>query len=185
MGVRCRMSSQKAGLNFEHEIANGVFDRTGGRLLPLRVGWSGNQKVPSPDVVLDDGDLVHAFEFKRTTQDRISITFSPETPEEDRDDDLSDLLRFANDYPRKVAPAVGIRFTNRQLLLLRIWPADNDEKLRESMVETAPVEAKVTRAGNISVPKPPTDTQATTDEQGWPSSQVGDDFEYLLDYINW
>lgn len=175
------MSKQQAGLNYEHEIANGVYRATDGRLLPLRVGWSGNQSVPSPDVVLDAGDKVHAFELKRTTQDRISITHDSE----DGDDDITELLTFAHDYPRTVVPTVGIRFTNRQLVFLRIWPTDNAGKLVESVVGTAPIDASVTHKGNISVHRPPTTAEATKDEKGWPSATDGDDISYVLDYIDW
>lgn len=168
-------SAQRRGLDYEHTIANEVHDATDGSIFPLRVGWSGNNKIPAPDVFLDDGYKGHAFEFKRTTQDRISLTYNPES---DKPDDLSDLIEFARNYPRTCCAYVGVRFTHRQLVLLKFWlRAPGPKALLQSAVSTSPVDARVTHAGNLSVHKPSTEE--------WPSAHTGDDIDYLLETIQY
>lgn len=168
-------NAQRRGLNYEHEMANGVYEATDGALFPLRVGWSGNNKIPAPDVFVDDGIKGHAFEFKRTTQDRISITYDPDS---DEPDDLSDLITFASSYPRTCCAYLGIRFTHRQLVLLKFWlGAPGTAALLQSAVTTSPIDARVTHAGNLSVHKPANDD--------WMSAQSGDDVQYLLETIGY
>jgi len=166
--------AQRQGLDYEHEMANGIYYETGGSLFPLRVGWSGNNKIPAPDVFVDDGTKAHAFEFKRTSQDRISITIDYG----DENDDLSELIQFARDYPRTCCAYLGVRFTHRQLVLLKFWlDSPGPTALLESAVTTSPIDVRVTRAGNLSIHRPDTDE--------WPSAGSGDDVEYLLEKIGY
>lgn len=172
-------TAQRRGLNYEHEMANGIYERTHGKLFPLRVAWSGNGNIPAPDVFVDDGKKGHAFEFKRTTQDRISLTYNPD---DDEPDDLSDLITFAQNYPRTCCAYIGVRFTHRQLLLAKIWlQAPDPLAMLESAVTMCPVDASVTYAGNLSIQKPDSDLS----DAKWASAQVGDDVEYLLATIGY
>lgn len=169
------MGLQQRGLDYEHEICQGVYEATDGRLLPERVGYSGNGVVPSPDVRIDDGTKVHAFELKKTKQDRLSVTYDPT---DNKKDDLCQLIDYARSYPRTVVPYVGVRFRNRQLILAKLWlGAPNDEAIVRSATKTAPTDVRMTRANNLSFHKP-----GTSD---WPSQTKGDDIEYLLEEIGY
>lgn len=176
-------SQQKAGFDYEHEIANGVYETTEHDISPLRVGYSGNQSIPLPDVVIDDGTKIHAFEFKRTSDDRISVTFEEDNiGEPNPDDDLSQLLTFAEQYPRTVCPYIGVRFTNRQLILAKLWQEAPDYKsVLRSAVQTCPTDARLTRADNLSFHKP----NSERSDADWPSARQGDDIEYLLETIDY
>lgn len=173
------MSKQKGGYDFEHTIANGVYDFTGGALSPIRAGYSGNQKIPLPDVVIDDGDKIHAFELKKTSKDRLSVTYDTESRgEPNPSDDLSELFTFAEQYPRTVCPYVGVRFSHRQLTLAKFWmQAPDDRSLLRSGVQTCPTSVKLTRADNLSFHKPETDE--------WVTATAGDDIQYLLETIDY
>lgn len=171
--------SNQQGIDYEHEIADAVYEHTDGQLFPMRAGYSGNQAIPMPDVAIDDGDKIHAFEFKRTSNDRFSVTYDPEkVGEPNSSDDLSQLVTFARDHPRTVCPYVGVRFTNRQLVLAKLWlKAPDDRSMLNSAVQTCPTSVRVTRADNLSFHKPDTDE--------FPSARAGDDVEYLLETIDY
>jgi Holliday junction resolvase len=160
---------QRKGLAYEHELANDIYRASDRKLIPIRAGYSGNQVPPMPDIHLDDGEVVHALEIKRTKDD-VSQIF--ETT------DLTQLQRFATQYPRKVYPYLGVRFTRRQLILIPMW-AKNDgtglDEVLENAVTLCPVEAEVTRKNNFSVKRPDTDE--------WPSATKGNDATHVLDRI--
>lgn len=173
------MVSSKGGVRYEHALANAVYRRTGHRLPPQRDGYSGNGGVPSADILIEDGSMVHAFEVKKTSRDRQTFTYHP-TDEEPGD--IDELLTFAQQYQRPVCGYLGVSFPKRQLVLVPLWGGATP---LEDAVAASPVQAKVTRADNISVPKPPTETQATSEESGWPNASDGDDVGYLLDVIGY
>ncbi len=170
-----RMSSQKRGKSYETELSQDIYEETDHTLLPEPIGYSGNHNIPAPDIRIDDGTKIHAFELKRTTSDRISVTYDPT----DRGkDDLHQLIQYAREYPRTVVPYVGVRFTQRQLLIAKLWlGAPNDEAVIRSATKTAPTDVRLTRAGNLSIHKPDTDE--------WPSARKGDDVQYLLETIGY
>lgn len=176
------MSQQKAGYVAENDLVKEIYDQTDGDLFPIPVGMSGNHNVPAPDIVIDDGVKVHAFELKTTSKDRISVMLDPdEYGKVTTSDDLSQLIYFGRNYPRTVVCYVGVSFNRRQLLLVKLWHNSDlsVENVLQSAVTTAPsgVDVSVTYANNLSVQKPDTD--------GWPSAAQGDDIEYLLDTINY
>lgn len=175
------MPSGKSGISFEHSIANGVYRRTGNRLLPQRDGYSGNGAVPSADIVIEDGETVHAIELKNTSRNSQTFEYDPEP--DVLSDDIAQLFEFMEQYPRTVCGYLGVKFPNRQLILAKVW-ADGATPL-EDIVATCPVDAVVTRADNVSIRKPPTTVQAKADETGWPSAQAGNDIDYLLNTIGY
>lgn len=170
---------QKAGKDYEIQIATAVYNETDGDLVPIPAGFSGNHKIPSPDVLLFDGTKFHAFEFKRTTKDRYSVLYDPDGG----DDDISQLLTFAQEHPGIVVPHIGIRFTQRQLILCQLWGESDEERMLDAAVMTCPTEAKVTRSDNLSFQKPP--TRAQDRANGWPSARSGDDVQYVLEEIGY
>lgn len=173
------MASSKSGIQYEHELANGVYRRTGHRLLPQRDGFSGNGAVPSADLQIEDGRMIHAFEVKKTSQSSKTFEYKPNS---DDPGDIDELLQFQAECPRTVCAYLGVRFENRQLVIAKIH---RSETLLEDIVATCPVDAKATRADNVSIRKPQTENQALTDEIGWPSASVGDDVGYLLETIGY
>lgn len=169
------MGAQKRGIQYENDICSGIYTRTGGDLIPERMGYSGNGVVPAPDVRIDDGTKVHAIELKKTKQDRISINYEPNDRQKD---DLHQLIEYARNYPRTVVPYVGVRFRNRQLILTKLWlGAPNDETIIRSATKTGPTDVRLTNANNLSFHKPSTDE--------WPSQSKGDDVDYLLETIGY
>jgi len=167
------MSLQKRGRRYENQLARDIYEACGGALMPEPIGYSGNHGIPAPDLRVDDGDKVHAFELKRTSTDRQSLVYEPD----DRSrDDLAQLIHYAREYPRMVVPYVGVRFDNRQLVLAKLWlGAPNDSATVRSATKTVPTTATLTRANNLSVHKPSLDE--------WVSAQAGDDAQYVLDTI--
>jgi len=172
------MASSKAGIRYEHEIANRIYEYTGHRLLPQRDGFSGNGTVPGADIAIEDGNTVHAIELKRTGDSSQTFTYKPD---DDDPGDIDELEKFGNEYPRTVAAYIGVKFDNRQLALAKVWY--DGESILEDTVATAPIDAIVTRADNVSMRKPPTTVQ--DEDEGWPSATKGNDVEYLLDVINY
>jgi len=171
------MYAQKRGYEYENELVKTIYRHPDSDVVPVPCGMSGNHAVPAPDVLIDDGEKVHAVELKRTSE--TAKTFSYE-PDADTRDDIDDLLRFARQYPRTVCPYVGVRFDNRQLILAKVWPKGADEdQLLDSIVTTAPTDVVVTRADNVSFRKP----ESEKSDAEWPSAQAGDDAEYLLEVI--
>lgn len=165
----------KKGKNYETELCSAVFDETNGELIPEPIGYSGNHRLPAPDIHIDDGAKIHAIELKRTKNDRQSIYYGPEEGEKD---DLDQLLTYADKHPRIVVPYVGVRFNNRQLLMTKLWAgAPNDLATVRSATNLAPTTVKFTRANNLSIPKP--------DIDDWPSANAGDDAKHILETIGY
>lgn len=157
---------QKRGLNYEHELKNEIYEVSHKKIVPIRPGWSGNSVIPMPDIHIDDGEVVHALEVKRTKDDT-SFTV--------KEEDIAQLLRFAEQYPRRVYPYVAVRFTHRQLIMIPLWSGSRGRGLSEvieNAVTLCPVDAKVSRANNLVVKKPDTDQ--------WPSSQKGSDAAHVI-----
>jgi Holliday junction resolvase - archaeal type len=165
------MGASKRGLNYEHRIANGIYLRT--EIPALRSGYSGNQLVPSPDIVIDDGEKLHAIELKTTSEGRTSLTWEADDEE---NDDISGLLEFTRDCPRTVCPYLGVKFNHRQLSLAKGWPmADDTAVLLETFAGTAPTDVRLTNNLNLSWHKPDTDE--------WLSQQKGDDIKYICEVL--
>lgn len=165
------------GRQYETELCARIYDETGGQLIAEPLGYSGNHQAPAPDIRIDDGQKIHAFELKKTSDDRKSIYYEPA---DKTTDDINQLLTYADTYPRTVVPYIGVRFTNRQLVVAPIWMrAPNDRAKLQSATNTAPsgVDISVTYADNLSVQRPDTDA--------WPSAQKGDDVAYILREIGY
>lgn len=176
------MSYQQRALSYEHELANDVFDATNKELLPMRAGYSGNQKIPAPDLLIEDGWKCHFIEVKKRKQGKNSCTFEYDTDPDERDD-IWDLLRAAYLYPRTTTASVGVKFANRQLILTSLYPIDPNKQdtVLQNAVISCPVEAIVSRSDNLVVRKPNTDLS----DADWPSARKGDDAQAVLDAIDY
>lgn len=139
------MSRQKAGLRKEHELARGIYDTTGGSVIPLRAGWSGNQGIPAPDLLIPYKGSLRALEIKTSGQKRMVV----------KREDLEDVIYWAmNMNEIHTFPYLTIKFTYYEAQTLRIEkPWDLDGSL-EIMKEKSPFDTNVTRGGNISFGHP-------------------------------
>lgn len=168
------MSTQK-GRDYEHQLINDIYDASDGSVVPVPPGYSGNHRIPAPDLIINDGMVAHAIELKRTKRDR--QTFYCDT--ERQKDDIQQLVRFSQEYAPPTYPYVGVRFNRRQLILIKLLANEdgNWEKMLDQAVVMSPVEAKVTHKQNLSIPKPASGE--------WPTASSGDDAEYVLDEIGY
>lgn len=139
------MSRQKQGLRFEHKLASGVYETTGGGVIPLRAGWSGNSGVPAPDLLIPFKGSLRAVEIKTSNQKRIVV----------KREDLEDVIDWAmNMNEIYTFPYLSIKFSYYEMQTMRLEkPWDVDECL-EILAETAPFDTNITRGGNISFGNP-------------------------------
>jgi len=139
------MSRQKAGLRKEHELAQEIYETTGGSVIPLRAGWSGNSAVPAPDLLIPYKGTLRALEIKTTNQKRLVVS----------QEDLQDVVDWAMDMTEvSTFPYLTVKFSYYEAQTMRIpKPWDLDASL-DMMVSSSPFEARRTRGGNISFGNP-------------------------------
>jgi len=143
------MSRQKRGLDYEHKLAAGIFELSEGKIIPIRSGYSGNQSVPSPDLLIPFGGALAAVEAKTTSSDT-SLIIEPE--------DIEDIAFWAlrmSEVP--TYPYLAIKFNRRVVYVTRLTRVSNTKKCFEKEVEKCPFDATVTKTGNLSFRKPDTD----------------------------
>jgi len=139
------MSRQKAGLRKEHNLAQEIYETTGGSVIPLRAGWSGNSSVPAPDLLVPYKGTLRAVEIKTSGRKRVVIT----------KEDLRDIINWSMDMTEvRTFPYLSIKMKYYEMQTMRIKkPWDLDSSL-DMMVEDSPFEARRTRGGNISFGSP-------------------------------
>lgn len=139
------MSRQRAGLQKEHDIAQGIYETTGGSVIPLRAGWSGNSAVPAPDLLIPYKGSLRALEIKTSGQKRMVV---------DRDD-LEDIVDWAmNMNEIYTFPYLTVKFTYYEAQTFRLEkPWDLDGSL-EILADKSPFDTNVTRGGNVSFGHP-------------------------------
>jgi len=169
------MNRRQVGKRFETTICGDIYNYTNEELFPEPIGFSGNHAVPAPDIKIDDGTKIHAFELKTTKHSRKTLNYYPDDPERD---DLWQLFDYADRFPRTVIPYAGVRFNNRQLVILKFWlRAPNARSKLQSGANSVPTDVRLTNSDNLSVHKPDLDV--------WPSAQKGHDVEHILDTISY
>jgi len=139
------MSRQKAGLQKEHDIAREIYDITGGSVLPLRAGFSGNQSVPSPDLLIPLDGSLRAIELKTSGQKRLVI----------KQEDVEDIVNWAidmNEIP--TYPYISVKFTRYEVQTYRLKKPWDIEQSFEIIAEECGFDSNVTRSGNISFGHP-------------------------------
>lgn len=155
------MSGQKRGKDYEHKLSKQIFEAAEGKVIPVPCGYSGNQALPSPDLLIPFGGALAAAEIK-TTKDDTSLIVEPEHVEQ-----IAYWTLRMSEVP--VHPYLGIKFrgrSNRLLYVTRLSRVSSPEKCFEREVEKCPFDAKVTRSGNLSFKKPDLDQ--------WPSTRGGE-----------
>lgn len=139
------MSRQKAGLQKEHDLAKEIYNTTGGSVMPLRAGWSGNSAVPAPDLLIPYKGSLRAVEIKTSGQDRMVV-------EREALEDVIDWSMNMNEV--YTFPYLSVKFTYYEMQTMRIEkPWDLDESL-DILAEKSPFDARTTRGGNISFGHP-------------------------------
>lgn len=140
------MSRQKAGLRKEHELANEIYDISGGNIIPLRAGWSGNNAPPMPDLLIPYRGSLRALELKTSNQRRLVI----------EQDDIADIVDWAmnmNEVP--TFPYITIKFMMYEAVTMRIYkPWDVEDSLEILAEYVSPFDTNLTRGGNISFGHP-------------------------------
>ena len=139
------MSRQKAGLQKEHDLASGVYEATGGGVIPLRAEWSGNSSVPAPDLLIPFKGSLRAVEVKTSNQKRMVVNR----------EDLQDVIDWSlNMNEIHTYPYLSIKFSYYEMQTMRLEKPWNLDACLEVLAETCPFDANVTRGGNISFGNP-------------------------------
>lgn len=139
------MSRQKAGLQKEHDLAQGVYDLTGGSVIPLRAGWSGNSAVPAPDLLIPFKGSLRAIEIKTSNQKRMVV----------QREDLQDVIDWAMDMNEIYTfPYLSVKFSYYQMQTMRLEKPWDIDACLDILERTSPFDANVTRGGNISFGNP-------------------------------
>lgn len=164
------------GRDYEHKLARIVGESTNGELIPLSSGYNadGSRDV---DLLIDDGEAVHVFELKRTSQDAYTLYWDEDTVQ---NDDLYGLCRFAREYPRPTYPYAGVRFNRNALAITKLYINDypDQEQLLDNAVTMSPTETVHTGHGNLRFKEP------TQDE--WPRTDLDEhDAQHILDAIGY
>lgn len=139
------MSRQSRGLQKEHELATEIYETTGGSVIPLRASWSGNTRVPAPDLLIPFKGSLRAIEVKTSNQKRMVV----------KCEDLEDVIYWSmNMNEIHTFPYLAIKFSYYEVQTMRLErPWDLDESL-EILAEKSPFDARTTRGGNISFGHP-------------------------------
>lgn len=165
----------KKGREYEHGLSTLVARATDGTIVPLAAGYNG-QYAQDVDMLIDDGEAVHVFELKRTSQDAYTLYWD----EEDRNkDDLYGLCKFCVEYPRPAYPYAGVRFDRKQLTLSKIYLDDypDQEALLENAATLCQTDASATRGGNLRFQKPGSE---------WPYEDLdAKDAEHVIETIGY
>lgn len=113
--------------------------------MPMRCGYSGNQSILSPDLLIPYKGTLRSLEIKTTNQKRMVVDI----------EDLEDVVTWAMDMNEiSTFPYLTVKFMRYEAQTMRIQkPWDIDASL-DIMVEESPFEARRTRSGNISFGSP-------------------------------
>lgn len=156
------MTRQSRGLQKENEIAREIYEQTGGTIIPVRAGYSGNAAVPLPDLLVPVGGSLRAIELKTSSQDRFSVKPAAVEQVVDWSMDMTEVPTF---------PYLSVKFTRYEVYTGRLaFPWDIEQSF-EAWAEDCPLEANVTKDGNLSVHHPTKLTRAERDSRGIVSAQ--------------
>jgi Holliday junction resolvase len=156
------MSRQSRGLQKENEIAKEIYEGSGGTVIPVRAGYSGNAAVPLPDLLIPVAGSLRAVELKTSSQDRLYIDHDAIDQVVDWSMDMTEIPTF---------PYLAVKFNNYEVYTGRIQvPWDLDTSFRAWASDT-PFEASVTDSGKLSIKNPTKMTRTERDRAGIVSAQ--------------
>lgn len=140
------MSRQKAGLRKEHQLAKEIYNTTGGSIIPLRAGWSGNSAPPMPDLLIPYKGSLRAIEVKTSGQKRMVV-------DQESVEDVVYWSMDMNEVP--TYPYLTVKFTRYEAVTMRLAKPWDIEESFEMMAENqSPFDTNFTRGGNISFGHP-------------------------------
>jgi Holliday junction resolvase len=139
------MSRQKAGLNKEHGLASGVYEATGGSVIPLRAGWSGNSAVPAPDLLIPYKGSLRALELFTSNQKRYVV-------DQEKVKDVVDWSMNMNEI--HTFPYLSVKFSYYEMQTYRLEKPWDIEESFEIIDKKAEFDTNVTRSGNLSFGHP-------------------------------
>lgn len=156
------MSRQSRGLQKEHDIAREIFDLTGGAIIPVRAGYSGNSAVPLPDLLIPVAGSLRAIELKTSSQKRFSV----------KPEDVEQVLNWSMDMTEiPTYPYLSIKFSNYEVYTGRLAYPWDVQKSFEAWAADTPLVANVTDSGNLSVHNPTKLSRAERKQRGVTSAQ--------------
>lgn len=140
------MSRQRAGLRKEHTLAKEIYNTTGGSIIPLRAGWSGNSAPPMPDLLVPYKGSLRAIEVKTSGQKRMVVDAEA----------VEDVAYWAMDMTEvPTYPYLTVKFTRYEPITMRLTKPWDIEESFEFMAENqSPFDTNFTRGGNISFGHP-------------------------------
>jgi Holliday junction resolvase len=161
------------GHQYENDMAKEMYRRTGDEVRTYRCGYSGNNAMPQPDVLVTTTYDNYALELKTSQSDRCYI----------EEDDIEQLIECQTAYTRV---ALVVKFPRREPLVVQYFKKltddqhpDADEYNALSAAEKFAVlipdafDPRVTDSGKLALTKP--------DTAVWPSASEGsDDPEAIL-----
>lgn len=156
------MSRQSRGLQKEHDLAKEIFEVTGGTIIPVRAGYSGNSAVPLPDLLVPVAGSLRAVELKTSSQDRFSVTVEDVEQVVDWSMDMTEIATY---------PYLSVKFSNYEVYTGRLpYPWDIQDSF-EAWAADTPFVANVTDSGNLSVHNPTKLSRGDRDSKGIVSAQ--------------
>jgi Holliday junction resolvase len=155
------MSRQSRGLQKEHDIAREIYEVTGGSIIPVRAGYSGNSAVPLPDLLVPVGGSLRAIELKTSSRERFSV----------EPGDVEQVVDWSMDMTEvDTYPYLSVKFSNYEVFTGRLAFPWDIEKSFEAWAEDAPFVSNVTSSGNLSVHNPTKLSRDERDDAGVTSS---------------
>lgn len=94
------------GRRYEHDVSNDIYELTDGEVFAWPAGYSGNNAVPSPDVITLAEGRGGGWELKKTAQETFGIDES----------ELQQLLVLQRNY---FDVGLVVKFTNREPLVVK------------------------------------------------------------------
>lgn len=153
------MTRQSRGLEKEHELAKAVYHSTDGKIFPMRCGYSGNQTIPSPDLLIPFDGTLRAVELKTTSTDKLTITPA----------NLHDLREWCiNQTEVPTYAYLGVKFNRWVAYFDRLTRIGNPEVCFERFADNCPMTAYITGSGNLKIKKP------VSGETDWQSNAAAD-----------
>lgn len=160
--------------DYENDIAKGVHRATDTEIRCYRCGYSGNNAMPQPDIIITTPTINYVVELKGPIQSEQCYVES---------DDIEQLLDCQTSYS---VAGLAVKFPHREPVVVRYFDKltgmqhpnadDYNEMSQVEKFATLTPDAynpRVTDAGTLALDKPSTDD--------WPSAQAGsDDVDAIL-----
>ena len=137
---------------YENDIAKWVYRKTSGGIRAYRCGYSGNNAMPQPDVLITEPTgTCHALEIKKSCSDKVYI-------------DGEDIKQLIACQGAATMAHLVVKFNNRKPMVTRFYEDVTGEDWSdltrtEKMCKVIPpcFNPRVTDGGSLALDKPTTD----------------------------